>query len=325
MDIIDKLKMAGIVGRSGSGFSTGAKWEIIKNQKADKKYIICNASEGELDVFKDEYLLRKKPQGVIFGIKVALKTFPGSEAYIYLRKDLHKDLEKSLKKLIGKEKIKLFREPGGYLCGEETTLIETIEGRRAEPRLKPPYPPQEGLWGYPTLVNNTETFYYIGKIDKDEYKGTRLICISGDVKKGGVKEVSVNWSVRKILKETGNYPANKFFVQVGGGACGQIMAGKDLDKPMCGIGSIVVFDDSKTDAIGLMRKWAGFYLKENCGKCVPCREGFYRINEMLESPETINWVIFREILEVMQKTSFCGLGISAPTGFLGLMKYKRIK
>lgn len=324
MDIIDKLKKAEIVGRSGSGFSVGAKWDLVRSQKADKKYIICNASEGELGVFKDEYLLRNKANEIIEGIKVALRTFPGSEAYIYLRKDLYKDLGKELRELIGREKIKLFREPGGYLCGEETTLIATIEGGRAEPRLKPPYPPQEGLWGRPTLVNNTETFYYVNQINKGEYKGTRLICISGDVKKNEVKEVPVSWSVRKILKETGNYPLNKFFVQVGGGACGQIRAGRELDRPMCGIGSIVVFDDKKTDVIGLMKKWTDFYLKENCGKCVPCREGFYRINEILERPEAINWVMFREILEIMQKTSFCGLGLSAPTGFLGLMRFKKI-
>lgn len=325
MDIIDKLKKSKIVGRSGSGFSVGAKWDIIKSQKANKKYIICNASEGELNVFKDEYLLRNKPWEVIGGIKIALETFPKSEAYIYLRKDLYKDLGKKLRKIIGKDKIKLFREPGGYLCGEETTLIETIEGSRAEPRLKPPYPPQKGLWGCPTLVNNTETFYYVNKVNKGEYKNTRLICISGDTGKKGVFEMPVNWSVRKILKETDNYPKNKFFVQVGGGACGKIRAGKDLDKGMCGIGSIVVFNDKKTDSIKLMKKWAEFYKKENCGKCVPCREGFYRINEILRDPKNINWEIFREILEVMQKTSFCGLGVSAPTGFLDLMEYRKIK
>lgn len=336
MDIIAKLKNSNITGRSGSGFSTGAKWSAVARAMAGNKslpkdavkasaYIICNASEGELGVFKDEYLLRNKPVDVIKGIRLALEIFPNSEAYIYLRKDLYKDLSGKLKKIIGKSKIKLFREPGGYLCGEETTLIETIEKKRAEPRIKPPYPPQKGLWGRPTLVNNTETFYYINKISQGEYKNTRLVCLSGDIKKKEVKEVPLNWSVRKILKETGNYPANKFFVQVGGGACGQIRAGKDLDKPMCGIGSIVVFDDKKTDTIGLMKKWTNFYLKENCGKCVPCREGFYRINEILKEPETINWASFREILEVMQKTSFCGLGLSAPTGFLGLMEYRKIK
>ncbi len=320
MDIIEKLKKSELIGRSGSGFSTGEKWEIVRSQKADKIYIICNASEGEPGVFKDEYLLKKHPEQVIDGIRVALVTFPNSEAYIYLRKDLYKNLGKKLRKIIGSDKIKLFREPGGYLCGEETTLIETIQRRRAEPRVKPPYPPVSGLKGKPTLVNNTETFYYINKINKGEYKKTRLICISGDVKKDAVCEVPINWSVKKILKETKNYPKNKFFVQVGGGACGEVRLGSELNKPMCGIGSIVVFDDKKTDPIKLMEKWIDFYIKENCGKCVPCREGVYRIKEMLKNPEKIDWVLFKDILEVMQATSFCGLGISMPTGFLDLIK-----
>ena len=325
MNIIEKLKKSELIGRSGSGFSTGAKWEIVNNQQADKVYIICNASEGELEVFKDEYLFNKYPEKVIDGIRVALQTFPNSEAYIYLRKDLYKNLGKKLKKIIGNDKIKLFREPGGYLCGEETTLIETIEGRRAEPRVKPPYPTVSGLWGKPTLVNNTETFYYINQIDKDEYKKTRLICISGDVKKRDVYEVPINWSVGKILKETKNYPKNTFFVQVGGGACGQIRFGNNINKPMCGIGSIVVFDEKKTDGIELMRKWIKFYINENCGKCVPCREGVYRINEMLKKPENIDWILMKDILEVMQETSFCGLGISMPTGFLDLIKHKKFQ
>jgi len=324
MDIVEKLKKSELIGRSGSGFSTGAKWEIIRNQKVDKIYIICNASEGELEVFKDEYLLKKYPKQIIDGIRVALETFPKSEAYIYLRKDLYKNLGKKLKQIIGRDKIKLFREPGGYLCGEETTLIETIERQRAEPKVKPPYPTVEGLWGKPTLVNNVETFYYINEINKNKYKKTRLICISGDIKKDNVYEVPVNWSVSKILKNTKNYPKNKFFVQVGGGACGDVRFSRELDKPMCGVGSIVIFDDEKTDPIELMRRWIKFYINENCGKCVPCREGVYRINEMLKEPEKIDWVLMRDILEVMQETSFCGLGISMPTGFLDLIEHKKL-
>lgn len=324
MDNIEKIKKSGLSGRGGAQFPTGMKWEMIKNSKSDKIYIICNASEGELEVFKDEYLLKKYGKDVINGIKIALETFPNSEAYIYLRKDLYKSLGVKLKKIIGKNKIKLFREPGGYLCGEETTLIETMEGNRAEPRLKPPYPPQSGLYGKPTLVNNVETFYFINKVINGEYKKTRFICISGDTKNKGVFEVPEKWNVKKILSETNNYPANKFFVQVGGGACGSILAGKDLNKPMCGVGSIVVFDDQKTDTIKLMKKWVDFYINENCGKCVPCREGVYRIREMLKKPEKIDWVLFRDILEVMQQTSFCGLGTTFPAGFLSLMDYRKI-
>ncbi|MBT4277509.1 hypothetical protein HOD96_02055 [Candidatus Falkowbacteria bacterium] len=324
MNIIQKLKKSCLIGRSGSGFLTGAKWEIVKKQKSDKKYIICNASEGELSVFKDEYLLRNYPEEVINGIKIALKTFPESEAYIYLRKDLYDKLGIKLKKIINKEKIKLFRETGGYLCGEETTLISSMEGCRDEPKIKPPYPPTHGLWGKPTLVNNVETFYYVSKIANNEYKKTRFVCISKNNKKLGIFEVSVNSSVKKILQETKTLPKNKFFVQVGGGACGEIMPGKNLNKPMCGIGSIVIYDDNM-DVRKLMKKWINFYIKENCGKCAPCREGVYRIKEVLDSNKKIDWKLVKDILETMQLTSFCGLGTSMPTSFLSLMKLKCLK
>ncbi len=322
-NIFEKLKQAELLGRGGANFPTWLKWKAVKDAKADKKYIICNASEGEPSVFKDEYLLKNYPEEVINGVKIALKNIDNSCAYIYLRKDLYRKFKRRLKKIIGESLIELFREQGGYLCGEETTLIESMEGNRFEPRIKPPYPPQFGFKNQPTLINNVETFYYISKIAKGEYDKTRFFCVSGKVKNRGIYELPANWTVKKILTETKNLPLNKFFVQVGGGACGEILAEKDLERPVCGAGTIVVYDH-KTDTIKLMKKWINFYVNENCGKCVPCREGIYRVKEMLNS-KNINWDLMKEILINMQKTSFCGLGTSMPTAFLSLMEYKSMK
>ena len=324
---IQKLKKSNLLGRGGANFPTSVKWEIVKKIKSDQKYIIANASEGEPGVFKDKYLLENFPEEVIAGIKIALEAIDHSQAFLYLRKDLYNKLGGKLRKVIKNSKtdIKLVEEPGGYLCGEETTLIESMERKRWEPRMKPPYPPQKGLYGKPTLVNNIETFYYVSKIIKNEYQNTRFFCVSGAVKKN-IYELPIDWSVKKILEHSRLPLEKNFFVQVGGGACGEIRAGRDLNKPICGAGSIVVCP-TDTDPVKLMKKWINFYIHQNCGKCAPCREGVYRIREILSRPKIskTDWALMKEILQTMSQTSFCGLGLSMPTGFLSLIKYKGIK
>ena len=331
MNVIQKLKKSGLLGRGGANFPTGIKWEMVKKAKSDRKYIIANASEGEPGVFKDQYLLENFPEEVITGIEIALKTIDHSEGFLYLRKDLYGKLGNKLRRVIKKNKIniELVKKPGGYLCGEETTLIESMEGKRFEPRMKPPYPPQKGLHGKPTLVNNIETFYAVSKIIKNEYQNTRFYCVSGMVKVKKIYELPIDWSVKEILKHASPdlFKSNKnFFVQVGGGACGEIRAGKDLNKPICGVGSIIVYP-ADIDTVKLMKKWINFYIKQNCGKCTPCREGIYRIRKILSQPKIskANWTLMKEILLTMSQTSFCGLGLSMPTSFLSLMKYKKIK
>ena len=207
------------------------------------------------------------------------------------------------------------------MCGEESTLIESIEGHRFEPRIKPPFPTQVGLYGCPTLVNNLETFYYISKISKDEYHGNRFYSITGDVSNPGVFEFPETLSIEKILKETNNFPENPFFVQVGGGASGMIKVQtvkthEELDDKVGGAGSIIVYDKEKTDPKKLMKKWVDFYFNENCGKCVPCREGVYRIKELLDRDlrDEKDMEKLKDIIFVLKETSFCPLGksVSAP-------------
>jgi len=319
--IIEKLKEADLRGRGGAGFPTGLKWEMVRDAEGKKKYVICNASEGEPNVFKDGFILENYPEEVVEGIRLALEAVSSGskvEGFIYLRKDYHQEFKRKLEKLIGDLPITLFEEPGGYLCGEETTLIESIEGSRQEPRDKPPYPPQYGLSGRPTLVNNVETFYYVSRIAKGSYEKARFYSLSGDLKKPGIYELPLDWSVLRVLEETGNLPDFEFFVQVGGGASGAILTREELDQEVTGSGAIVLYNLRKTDPAALMRKWVKFFYEENCGKCVPCREGVYRLNELLKQ-DKFDEKALRDLLFVLRETSFCPLGKSVATPFEGLL------
>ncbi len=318
MTIIPKLMESGLTGRGGGGFPTGKKWGIVKKAKGDKKYIVCNGSEGEPGVFKDRYILEKYPEEVIEGIKIALKTFPNSSAYIFLNKNYYKKFKTKLKSLTKNLPITLFKKTGGYLSGEETVLLNEIQKEtKYEPRLKPPYPTQSGLFNQPTLINNVETFYYIAQVAKDKYKQTRFYSISGDIPNKGVFELPISWSAQKILKETGNFPAHPFFVQTGGGAMGEVLLPKELNQKVEGAGAIIIYDKKKTDSFKLMEKWAKFFLKGNCDKCVPCREGVYRINEMVRTRK-IDCKILSDLFFVMEQTSFCPLGKGATLPFKSL-------
>jgi len=316
--VIEEIKKSELTGRGGAGFPTGLKWELVKKEKADKKYIICNGSEGERGVFKDEYILKNYLDDVLDGIRIALETFKNSQAYIYLNKKYYKDLKPEINKKASY--IKVFKKPEGYIAGEETTILNVIEKGEKEPRKKPPYPTQKGLFRKPTLVNNVETFYYISKIVKGKYKKTRFYCISGEVENKGVFELSINKRIETILKETKNYPKFDFFVQSGGGVCGEILLKNELRKKVSGIGSIIVYKKD-IDPFDLMEEWAKFFVEGNCDKCVPCREGIYRLYEMIKQRE-INVPAFNDILNVMEKSSFCPLGSVAVVPFRGL--YEKI-
>jgi NADH:ubiquinone oxidoreductase subunit F (NADH-binding) len=317
--IIDKIEKAKLLGRGGAGFPACYKWRAVKNASGFKKYIICNASEGEPDVFKDKYILENYPEEVINGIEIALNEIGNSSAYIYLNSKYYLKFKNKLEKLIGHLPIEIFKKPENYIGGEETTLLNVIEGKREEPRMKPPFPTESGLFGCPTLINNVETFYHVSKIEKDEYKGTKFYSISGDVKHKGVFELSEIWSIKKILRETNNWPNFDFFVKTGGGATGSILLKDELDGLVEGAGAIIVFDTQKTKLIPLMKKWAEFFLNGNCDKCTPCREGMYRILEVLNSGKELDKQILDDIFFVLEKTSYCPLGKGAYKTFKDLI------
>jgi len=260
-EVIEKIKKSGLKGRSGSGFLTGAKWEIVKKATGRKKYVICNAAEGEPGVFKDGFILRHYPQEVVNGIKIALNAVKSDQAYIYLRKDYYQKYGFLLRKIIKDRKlpIALFKKPDGYINGEETVLIRAIEGKKLEPQKKPPYPVTVGLFGLPTLINNTETFYFVSRIIKGEYKKTRFYSLSGDIKHPDTYELPENLTIKEILEKTGNWPDFKFFIQAGGGATGEILLMDELERKIQGLGGIIVYHFEKTDYFALMNKWADFF------------------------------------------------------------------
>lgn len=316
-DIIEKLKTENLLGRGGAGFPAGLKWEAVKNEKSKKKYVICNASEGELYGSKDRYILDNYAEEVVNGIKIAIEEIKAEKAYIYLNKNYY-DLKGKLEKLFKGPPIIVFKKTGKYIAGEETALLNAIEGELEQPRLKPPYPVKYGLFGYPTLVNNVETFYHVFKISEGKYRHSRFYSISGDVGNKGVYELPENCTIKQILEKTKNLPSKDFFIQAGGGACGEILLSSELDIPVCGAGIIVVFDLNKTNLLELMRKWADFFFFGNCDKCVPCREGNYRIREMLKS-NSIDKKKISEIMFAMELSSFCPLGKMSATPFKTLM------
>ncbi len=311
MDILEKLRASELKGRGGGAFSVALKWELAKKAKGKEKYVICNASEGEPNVFKDKYILDYYLDEVINGINIAVDFLKAKEAYIYLNKNY------KLKGDTGN--CIIFKKESGYIGGEETAAVEAIEGKRAEPRAKPPFLTECGLFNCPTLMNNVETFYYVSKIAKGEYKKTRFYSINGDVLHEGVYELPVDMPIVDILKQTGNYPDFDFFAQIGGGASGEIMLPQELEIPAFGAGSITIYNKDKTDKFELMEKWAKFFHTGNCDKCTPCREGAFRIYEMVKNRD-IDYEVLEDILFNLENSSFCALGKSIPTPFASLIK-----
>ena len=328
MNILNKIKKANLVGRGGGSFPTAVKWEMVEKTVGNKKYVICNASEGEPGVKKDGYILENFGEKVIDGMKIAidfLASAPhpnplprgeGVKGYIYINHKYYKKFGAKLNKIITDLKnyeIELFVKPtgSGYVGGEETSILNAIEGKRVEPRLRPPFPTTNGLWNCPTLVNNVETFYNVSLVVSDEYKENRFYTIGGDCLNGDVYELSESLTIEKILKETKNYPEFDFFVQVGGDASGEVLNSKQLNKPASGAGSITIYNTKKYKPEEMIKKWISFFVNESCGQCTPCREGVHRLNEIINSPK-INWGLLEELLNNLDEASFCGLGSVVP-------------
>ncbi|HOI59688.1 MAG TPA: NADH-ubiquinone oxidoreductase-F iron-sulfur binding region domain-containing protein [Candidatus Pacearchaeota archaeon] len=316
-NIIEKLKLANLRGRGGAGFPTYLKWESVLEADVPKKYIICNAAEGELDLKKDKYILENFLEDVILGIDVALKTINNSSAFIYLNKEYYSLFKNKLLDVIKDLDITLIEEDNGYIGGEESVAINYIEGKIAEPRKRPPFVSEKGLYNMPTLVNNVETFYYVSKINKGEYDNERFYMIMGDKVEGGVYELKEGMTIREILKNTNNYLETSFYVQAGGGAVGEIMTEEEFDKPIVGEGFVRVISYEE-DPYELMERWAEFLENGNCDKCTPCREGTYRILEMVKKRK-LDLKVLEEIFLAQEKTSFCALGKGIPTPFRSLI------
>lgn len=317
--IIEKLKESGLKGRGGGGFPVGLKWELAKKSKGKIKYVICNASEGEPDVFKDGYILRNYLDEVINGIDLAMKAISAETGYLYINSKYYKEMKEKIESVIGKRNIVIFEKKARYIGGEETAICESIEGKRAEPRKKPPFLTDSGLFDCPTLMNNVETFYYVSKIAQNKYEKKRFYSINGDVENSGVYELPEEMTIFEVLKKTTNYPSFDFFAQIGGGASGEIMIVEELNRPVTGAGSITIYNKKKTDVFALMEKWAEFFHIGNCDKCVPCREGAYRIYEMVKKRK-LDYDVLDELFLSLRESSFCALGRGIPVPFISLIE-----
>ena len=317
MDILKEIKKADLVGRGGGCFPTVLKWEMVRKATGNKKYVICNASEGEPGVRKDGYLLENFGERVINGMKIAIdflsvKNECNAEGHIFINHEYYKKFGEKLNKIITsnkKYKINFFVKPNGsgYIGGEETSLLNAMERKRVEPRMRPPFPTTNGLWNCPTLINNVETFYNVSLVLAQEFKRNRFYTISGDCLNSDVYELADNLTIEKILRVTKNYPKFDFFVQVGGDASGEVLNSKQLNKPASGAGSITIYDTRKCKPEEMFKKWISFFVNESCGQCTPCREGVYRLNEMMNS-DNLDWKLTEELLNNLDEASFCGLG-----------------
>jgi len=301
-DIVKLLKDAKLLGRGGAGYSTGDKWQTVLDAKAEQIIIVINGAEGEPGVKKDHFILENYMETVIDGLKIGLETFQNSKGFIYLKSEYFAEFGDKLKELIKGLPVEVFEKTGGYLCGEETVIVEAIAGKRKEPTIKPPFPANKGI-----LINNVETWFHIAKVAKGEYKKTRFFTISGEAKNPGVFEMDEKATIETILKETNNYPKFEFFVQSGGGMAGEILLSSELGQAPKGQGAIVIYNKEITDGWELMKTWIDFFYQENCDKCTPCREGVYRVREMLATKK-FDQKVFSDLCFVLQETSFCALG-----------------
>jgi NADH:ubiquinone oxidoreductase subunit F (NADH-binding) len=319
MDIISKIKEVGLKGCGGACFPTADKWQAVKDSFAVQKYVVANGSEGEPGVEKDAYLLAKYPQAVIEGMRQALLFIKDRGvktcAYLYLNPLYYKRYGNNLKRIIASKKvdIRVIAKPhsAGYIGGEETAVLNAIEKKKIEPRLKPPFPTVSGLWGYPTIVNNIETFYHVGKMADGVYESVRFYSINGDCRRRGVYEFTGKKNIIDVLKDTGNFPDKRFFVQVGGGASGEVLNDEQLDCPATGAMSLTIYQADKWQPQEVLRKWIGFFLTESCGQCTPCREGTYRLFETINSKK-VDWQLIKDLIDNLGESSFCGLGLSIP-------------
>ena len=348
-EVIAEVKASGLRGRGGAGFPCGAKWELARKSQGEEKFLICNADEGEVGTFKDRYLLQHDPFSLMEGMAIAGYAIGARKGYIYLRAEYHYLLE-GLTKAISQSREKGYLDDldlefqegaGAYICGEESALMNSIEGKRGESRYRPPFPPESGLFERPTIINNVETLVNVPHIIQngsewyramgtDESKGTKLFCVSGDVERPGIYEMELGCDLRELVKDLAGAKGIKM-VQVGG-STGGIIPSDMLSTPLAyenvlGSGAVMVFDESR-DVVDFVYRTMEFLNEESCGKCTPCREGTEVMVEVLGRLVNGEGVeedipVLEELGQVMKLSALCGLGQTAPVPVLDTLKYFR--
>ncbi|MCI9177641.1 MAG: NADH-quinone oxidoreductase subunit NuoF [Clostridia bacterium] len=366
-EVIEEVEKSGLRGRGGAGFSTGKKWRLTNEVEGKQKYVVCNADEGDPGAFMDRSILEGDPHCIIEAMMIAGYAIGANQGYIYVRAEYPIAVErfetaiKQARKygLLGKNilgtnfefDIDIRLGAGAFVCGEETALLESIEGKRGQPRVKPPYPANSGLWGKPTLINNVETYSNItkiilngadwyAKIGTQNSKGTKVFALGGNVVNVGLVEVPMGTTLREIVYDIGGgIPNNREFKAAQtGGPSGGCIPKEHLDTPidyeslkqigsMMGSGGLIVMDDTKC-MVNLAKFYLSFTVDESCGKCTPCRIGTKRMLELLEKITQGEGTIedlekLEELAIGIPKTAICGLGQSAPNPVLSTLKYFR--
>lgn len=356
-DLIADVKKANLRGRGGAGFNCGMKWSFAASAQADQKYVICNADEGEPGTYKDRLIMENDPQTLIEGMAICAYAIGATKGFIYLRGEypfLVDTLNTAIaqakdKGLLGNFDLEVRSGAGAYVCGEETALIESIEGKRGEPRFKPPFPPVIGLWGKPTIVNNVETFanvpvivekggdWYAAIGDK-AYPGTKVFTLTGDVNNRTFFEVPTNITIRQLIYDFGGgiRDGKQFKAVQIGGTSGGFIPESLLDTCIAfdsmsaigatlGSGATFVMDETR-DIVDIITRIAGFFEHESCGKCAPCREGTARTAELMEKindghGSAKDTALLTKLGTVMSYSCLCGLGQAAPAPVLTTIKH----
>ncbi len=362
-EIIGEVKASGLFGRGGAAFPTEIKWGSVAAEKADQKYVVCNADESEPGTFKDRILLLDDPHCTIEGMLIAAFAVGASKGYIYVRGEypyiipplenaLHEASEAGWlgENILGSGfsfDIEIRVGAGAYICGEETALFESIEGKRGFPRVKPPFPTTHGLFGKPTVINNVETLCNVPliisqgsteycKLGTAKSPGSKLFCLSGDLVRPGLYEIPFGVTMRELIEMAGGIHNNKNLKAIlMGGAAGAFATSADLDTKLTfedlraaglplGSGVIMVFDETR-DMRDTLRRLGRFFAHESCGKCYPCQMGTQRQMEILDrvaSGKTLegDFVRLQDVGWTMTDASLCGLGQTAASAVLSAMK-----
>ncbi len=350
VEVIRAVKASRLRGRGGAGFPCGMKWEFARHAKGERKFVICNADEGEPGTFKDRVLLTERPNRLMAGLTIAGYAVGAEEGIIYLRAEyayLKSFLDDVIQQrredgLLGKNiggregfnfEIRIQLGAGAYICGEETALINSCEGQRGDPRNRPPFPAQEGYLGYPTVVNNVETLCCVAKILEEgaatfcshgtvQSSGTKLLSISGDVDRPGIYELACGATVKDLLTMSGGSGAQAVLV---GGPSGNFVPAADFLRTICYDdlatgGAFVVFGPER-DLLEIVEQYMEFFVDESCGYCAPCRTGNLVLHQIMQrilegKGSTDDLTLLEELGTSVRRTSRCGLGQTSPNPIL---------
>jgi bidirectional [NiFe] hydrogenase diaphorase subunit len=366
-EVVEEIRKSGLRGRGGAGYPTGLKWGIVRKAPGEQKYVVCNADEGDPGAFMDRSVLEGDPHRVLEGMAIGGYAAGASQGFIYVRAEYPLAIERlrlAIKHaeragLLGNRifdsqfnfRIDIRIGAGAFVCGEETALIRSIEGKRGRPRPRPPYPSERGLWGAPTLINNVETFANIAPILRKgsawfaaigtpKSAGTKVFALAGKIRNTGLIEVPMGIPLRRIIFDMGGgTPEGTTFkaAQTGGPSGGCIPA-ESLDLPVdyeslatvgsiMGSGGLIVMD-STSNMVDVAKYFMDFCVDESCGKCVPCRVGTVHIHGLLEKISegrgtTDDLALLEDLCQMVKDTSLCGLGQSAPNPVLSTLRFFR--